>query len=102
MKIEGLKLTKVQKEVVNRLKEGQKLAILSTDRISGDAYFWVRENERGYHRIVEKALYPQLRKLLGLHAIEESEIVTDSKLKLEDEYDVPELKRAGVNVVKSL
>lgn len=39
MKIEGLKLTKVQKEVVNRLKEGQKLAILSTDRISGDAYF---------------------------------------------------------------
>lgn len=58
MKIEGLKLTKVQKEVVNRLKEGQKLAILSTDRISGDAYFWVRENERGYHRIVDKALYP--------------------------------------------
>lgn len=102
MKLDGIKLTKVQKEVVNRFKEGYKLAILSTNRMSGDAYFWVKLNSKGYHEVKEKALYPQLRKLLWAHAIEDSDIVTDKDFSVEPGggYGYSDLRMAGVNILK--
>ena len=37
------KLTKVQKEVLARFENGEKLLSMPTDRMSGDALFWVKK-----------------------------------------------------------
>lgn len=103
MNTKGLKLTKVQKEVVRRFEEGYKLAILSTNRMTGDAYFWVSVNNEGYHEVKEKALYPQLRKLLSAHVIEDSDIITDKDFSIEpggEGYGYSDLRMAGVNILK--
>jgi len=59
------KLTPVQEKVMNRFSKGEKLVKFETNRMSGDVYFWCRKDENtGLWEAYEKALYPQLRKLL--------------------------------------
>lgn len=58
------KFTKVQQQVLKRFEDGQRLVFMPTNRASGDAIFWVRTSQDGIARVIEKALYPQLRKLI--------------------------------------
>lgn len=59
------KFTKVQQQVMKRLESGQRLVFIPTNRASGDAIFWVRASyKEGITKVIEKALYPQLRRLM--------------------------------------
>lgn len=58
------KLTKVQKEVMNRFERGQRLVFMPTRRMNGDAIYWVSIWNNGLANIDEKAMYPQLRRLI--------------------------------------
>ncbi len=58
------KFTKVQKQVMERFDRGQRLVFMPTNRMSGDAIYWVRVWKDGLVSIDEKAMYPQLRRLL--------------------------------------
>jgi hypothetical protein len=58
------KLTKVQREVMNRFERGQRLVFMPTRRMSGDAIYWVSIWNNGLVNIDEKAMYPQLRRLI--------------------------------------
>lgn len=58
------KFTKVQQQVLKRFEDGERLVFMPTNRASGDAIFGVRTSQDGIARVIEKALYPQLRKLI--------------------------------------
>ena len=97
--MESKKLTNVQKSVMERFSCGQRLVFLETNRRSGDAIFWVRETNSGYHTIVEKALYPQLRRLLWDELISmnnHDQVLNPEELRIEsDSWEWIELHRAG-------
>ena len=88
------KLTKVQEQIMARFERGQKLVFMPTNRMSGDAIFWVYV-DNGDARVIEKALYPQLRRLLWMHMIEDGEHIVDPAMLTFDECDFGELHRAG-------
>lgn len=89
----ALKLTSVQKQVMSRLENGEKLICLETNRMSGDVYFWCRKCEEGVYVAVEKALYPQLRQLFWKHIITNEHFITAEQL--DKEYNAYELHRSG-------
>lgn len=79
---------------MNRFEKGQKLAVLETNRMSGDAMFWCRLDEStGLWVAFEKALYPQLRKLFGTGLITEDMYVDISNI--DKECNRRELHAAG-------
>lgn len=87
------KLTPVQKQVMARFANGEKLVCLETNRMSGAVYFWCREYEDGIWAAEEKALYPQLRQLFWNHIITEEHFISVDQL--DKEYNAGELHRCG-------
>ena len=92
------RLTKTQQEVMNRFDEGQRIAIFQTRRQSGEALFWVRETSEGWI-IVEKALYPQLRRLFWdgkISTQNTDQVVRGEGLNLNRYANTDDLHREGV------
>lgn len=90
------KFTKVQEQVMARLKIGERLVFMPTRRMSGDAIFWVKiDEEDGIVRIIEKALYPQLRMLLGRYISRENGMILNHDELTFDECDHYTLHREG-------
>ena len=88
------KLTPVQQEVMKRFENGQKLVILETNRMSGVARFWCeKDEESGLWIAVERALYPQLRRLLWDKMITEDMYVDASQI--DKEWNQYELHASG-------
>jgi hypothetical protein len=91
------KFTKVQAQVMARFDRGERLVIMPTNRMSGDAIFWVMiDEEDGVTRVIEKALYPQLRRLFwgGYISRENGMILNHEELTFE-ECDHYTLHREG-------
>ena len=92
--IEAKKFTPIQQKVMKRFENGQKLVILPTNRLSGDAMFWCeKDEESGLWRAKEKALYPQLRRLFWDKMITEDMYVDASQI--DKEYNQYELHVSG-------
>lgn len=90
------KLTRVQKEVLMRFENGEKLLSMPTDRMSGNALFWVRQYDKdGKWYIKEKALYPQLRRLFLAHMITEENFIEPENLDFESGSNEEYLRREG-------
>lgn len=91
------KLTKVQQWVMSRFDRGERLVFMPTNRMSGDAMFWVRvDEEEGIARVIEKALYPQLRRLFWDKVVtEENGLILDRATLKFDESDYSILHREG-------
>ena len=86
---------------MNLFSAGYKLVFLPTRRMSGDAIFWVKENENGSHTITDKAFYPRLKNLLWAEVINinnPSQVVSAESFRI-NEDDIRsrrELHEAGV------
>ena len=92
------KLTKVQKEVLARFENGEKLLSMPTDRMSGDALFWVKKYMMGNEEkweIKEKALYPQLRYLFWANLITKENYIKPEELDFENGSNIEYLRREG-------
>ena len=88
------KLTPVQKQVMKRFENGEKLVQLETNRMSGDVFFWCSfDKESGLWYAKEKALYPQLRRLFWNHVITDEHFIKPEQL--DKEYNCDELHRSG-------
>ena len=89
-----MKLTPVQKQVMKRFENGEKLVQLETNRMSGDVLFWCSfDEESGLWCATEKALYPQLRRLFWNHMITDENFIKPEQL--DKEYNFSELHRSG-------
>lgn len=89
-----MKLTPVQKQVMNRFENGEKLVQLETNRMSGAVLFWCSyDEESGLWYATEKALYPQLRRLFWNHMITDEHFINHEQL--DKEYNFSELHRSG-------
>jgi hypothetical protein len=91
------KFTKVQEQVMERFDRGQRLVFMPTNRLSGDAIYWVHIMENGIASVDEKAMYPQLRLLLWRGHIDRNNKnqVLDPKDITFDECDFYTLHRDG-------
>lgn len=88
------KLTAVQQQVMDRFANGEKLVVLQTNRKTGDITFWCEKGKRGLYQATEKALYPQIRRLIWSGLITKDMYVNASQI--DKEYNQYELHASGV------
>ncbi len=91
------KFTKVQKQVMERFEQGQRLVFMPTRRMSGDAIYWVQIWDNGLVSIDERAKYPQLRQLIwsgDISTKNKEQVLNPEEIKF-DESDFSTLHRDG-------
>ena len=92
------KLTKVQKEVLARFENGEKIIRMTTDIMTGDALFRQKKYMEGNAEkweIKEKALYPQLRRLFWANLITKENYIKPEELDFESISNIEYLRREG-------